>query len=156
MLLWRRNLKYFHYSLNTLPVDVMLIWRVFGLVFCVLVPYFISYAMGRYWDEYRMKSIETTVHFDEAILIARNSKISSSEIYFLNVNGHSSTSYDLKIRNESDQFGLQITIPQATIDQFELFVYLTLPAFQTTPQMFYSEASAAVPASGAIVRSEIR
>ena len=69
MLLWRRNLKFYHYSKNTLPVDKAVIWRVVGLVLSILVPYFIAYAMGRFWAEYETTSIETDAVFNEAVLL---------------------------------------------------------------------------------------
>ena len=71
MLLWRRNLKYYHYSLNTLPVDLAVIFRIAGLLITIFVPYFISFAMGRFWDEYQIKPVQTGLDFTEALLVVQ-------------------------------------------------------------------------------------
>jgi hypothetical protein len=69
MLLWRRNLKYYNYSQHTTPVDIGIIWRIIGTILTIFIPYFIAFAMGRFWAEYDIQSIATTAKFNEAILI---------------------------------------------------------------------------------------
>ena len=83
MFLWNRDLKCYHYSRNAAPVDVALIYRVILVGICLFLPYYISYAMGRFWDDYQERNLETNVLFNEAVLIATSSLGTTSVSFYL-------------------------------------------------------------------------
>ena len=78
MLLWRRNVKCYHYSRNSSPIEPALIYRVILGFICLFLPYYISYAMGRFWDDYQQRNIKTSVVFNEAVLIATTASLATS------------------------------------------------------------------------------
>jgi len=160
MLLWRRNVKCYHYSRNSSPVEPALIYRVVLGFICLFLPYYISYAMGRFWDDYQQRNIRTSVVFNEAVLIV-TTESSATSVYLITPGQTSDSSliskdYSLKISNSSEKMEIEVEIFLDDIAEVELYSYLTLSEFSQTPQLLVSRASGVGSPKLIIFSSETR
>jgi len=160
MLLWRRNVKCYHYSRNSSPVEPALIYRVILGFICLFLPYYISYAMGRFWDDYQQRNIKTSVVFNEAVLIATTASLATS-VYLITPGQSSDSSlisqdYSLKISNSSEKMEIELEIFLDDITEVELYSYLTFSEFSKTPQLLVSRASGVVSPKLIIFSSKTR
>jgi len=65
-------------------------------------------------------------------------------------------SYKLNILNNTNSLTLEMTIPDLDVVGFELYSYVKLKGFQSVPQLFFSQTSAAAPAGKVSILSDLR